>query len=311
MRENGAWPLVSCLISLLPCMPELPEIEAYLHALRLWIVGEQLIGVRVRSVSVLRTYDPPVDAVAGRTIVALRRLGKRIVMDLDNGLHIVVHLMVAGRLKRIAPGAAIPNRSGLAAFDFTDGTLLLTEAGSKRRASIHLVDSGGLALLDPGGAEIADLDADGFSERLGRGRHTLKRVLTDPHLFAGIGGAFADEILWAAGLSPTQMSTNLDRAEAERLFDAAGDTLTRWTEIRVAETGGGLPMKVTAFHPDMAVHGKFGEPCPKCGVTIQRIVHGARETNYCPGCPTGGRILADRALSKPLKEDWPKTMDDL
>ncbi|MEA3510376.1 MAG: DNA-formamidopyrimidine glycosylase family protein, partial [Actinomycetota bacterium] len=272
--------------------------------------GERLIGVRVRSVSVLRTYDPPIDVVAGRSVIAVRRLGKRIVMELDDGLHFVVHLMVAGRLKWLAPEATIPNRGGLAAFDFSEGTLLLTEAGSKRRASIHLVGDGGLTLLDPGGAEIVDLDADGFGRRLTRERHTLKRTLTDPQLFAGIGGAFADEILWAAGLSPTQMSTNLTGTEIERLFDAAGTTLSRWTEIRVAETGDGFPTKVSAFHPDMAVHGKFERPCPTCGVAIQRIVHGRRETNYCPGCQTGGKILADRALSKLLKSDWPGSVKD-
>lgn len=292
-------------------MPELPEIEAYLHALRSRIVGKQLVGVRVRSVSVLRTYDPPIEAVAGRMVVAVRRFGKRIVMDLDDGLHIVVHLMVAGRLKWLATEAAIPNRGGLAAFDFPEGTLLLTEAGSKRRASIHLVDDGGLTTLDPGGAEIVDLDADGFGQRLGRERHTLKRTLTDPQLFAGIGGAFADEILWTARLSPTQMSTNLTSAEVECLFDATGTTLARWTEIRVAETGDGFPTKVTAFHADMAVHGKFGQACPECGVAIQRIVHGKRETNYCPGCQTDGKILADRTLSRLLKDDRPKTVEDL
>jgi len=292
-------------------MPELPEIEAYLVALRERIVREPLTGVRVRSVSVLRTYDPPIDASIDRVVLDVRRLGKRIVMDLEGGLHIVVHLMVAGRMKWLAPGSTIPNRSGLAAFDFADGTLLLTEAGSKRRASVHLVDGDGLALLDPGGVEIADLNVDEFAERLGRERHTLKRTLTDPHLFAGIGGAFADEILWSAGLSPTQMSTNLELNEIERLFEATGDTLVRWTEIRVAETGDGFPTKVTAFHPNMAVHGKFGQPCPKCGVPIQRIVHGSRETNYCPGCQTGGKILADRALSKLLKDNRPKTVEDL
>ena len=292
-------------------VPELPEIEAYLFALRPRIVGVRLIGVRIRSVSVLRTYDPPSDAAVGRTVVDVRRLGKRIVMDLDNSLHIVVHLMVAGRLKWLAPEATIPKRGGLATFDFAEGTLLLTEAGSRRRASIHLVDADGLARLDPGGAEIADLNVGAFGERLGRERHTLKRTLTDPHLYAGIGGAFADEILWAAGLSPMQISTNLNRGEIERLFDAAVDTLARWTEIRVAETGGGFPTKVTAFHPDMAVHGKFGQPCPKCDTTIQRIVHQNRETNYCPACQTGGKILADRALSRLLKEDWPRTLDDL
>jgi formamidopyrimidine-DNA glycosylase len=292
-------------------VPELPEIEAYLNAMRSRIVGEALLNVRVRSVSVLRTYDPPIDAAAERTVVDVRRVGKRIVLDLDGVLHIVVHLMVAGRLKWLAPEAPIPKRGGLAAFDFADGTLLLTEAGSKRRASIHLVNAAGLARLDPGGAEIADLDVDTFGEILCRERHTLKRTLTDPHLFAGIGGAFADEILWSARLSPTQKSTNLDRAEIGRLFVAAGDTLTRWTRIRVTETGDGFPAKVTAFHPDMAVHGKFGQPCPECEASIQRIVHGNRETNYCPGCQTGGKILADRALSKLLKKDWPRTIEDL
>jgi formamidopyrimidine-DNA glycosylase len=291
-------------------VPELPEIEAYLHALRTRIVGSRLVRVRVRSVSVLRTYDPPIDATADRVVVDVRRLGKRIVMDLDDGLHLVVHLMVAGRLKWLTPGAAIPNRIGLAAFDFVDGTLLLTEAGSRRRASLHLVDADGLEELDPGGAEIADLDVTRFSERLGRERHTLKRTLTDPHLFAGIGGALADEILWAARLSPTQMSTNLRRGEIERLFEATGDTLTRWKEIRITETGESFPMNVTAFHPDMAVHGKFGEACRACGATVQRIVAGKRETNYCPGCQTGGKILADRALSKLLKGDWPRTTED-
>jgi len=303
----GSTPLLRYFVD----MPELPEIEAYLFALRPRVVGERLIAIRVRSVSVLRTYDPPIDAAAGRTVVAVRRLGRRVVMDLDDDLHVVIHLMVAGRLKWFVPGVKIPNRGGLAAFDFTEGTLLLTEAGSKRRASIHLVDDDGLAMLDPGGAEIADLDADGFHERLSRKRHTLKRSLTDQRLFAGIGGAFADEILWAAGLSPTQMSTNLNPGEIEYLFISAGNTLDRWSEIRVAEAGDDFPTKVTAFHPDMAVHGKFGQSCPKCDVAIQRIVHGKRETNYCPGCQTGGRILADRALSKLLKDDWPKTIEDV
>jgi len=292
-------------------MPELPEIEAYLAALRSRIVGERLIEIRVHSVSVLRTYDPPIDSAIDRVVVDVRRLGKRIVIDLDGDLHVVIHLMVAGRLRWLSPGATIPKRGGLAAFDFAEGTLLLTEAGSKRQASIHLVDNDDLSLLDPGGAEIVDLDVDGFKKRLGRERHALKRTLTDPHLFAGIGGAFADEILWAAGLSPTQMSTNLDNEEAQRLFEAAGTTLVRWTAIRLAEAGDEFPTKVTAFHPEMAVHGRFGQPCPKCEAPIQRIVHGSRETNYCPGCQTGGKILADRALSKLLKDDRPRTLDDL
>ncbi|MEN8234704.1 MAG: DNA-formamidopyrimidine glycosylase family protein [Actinomycetota bacterium] len=292
-------------------MPELPEIEAYLHALRPRIVGRNLVGVRVQSFSVLRTYDPPIEAVAGRTVTGADRLGKRIVLHVDDDLHLVIHLMVAGRLTWKPPGAALPKRHGLAAFDFDEGSLLLTEAGTKRRASIHVVDDDGLVALDPGGAEVDTLDIDEFAERLGRERHTLKRTLTDPSLFSGIGGALADEILWTAKLSPTQMSTNLDREAITRLRDAAQSTLTRWTNIRIAETGDAFPTKVTAFHPDMAVHGKFGEPCPQCGVPVQRIVSDKRETNYCPGCQTEGRILADRALSRILKDDRPKRIADL
>ena len=291
-------------------MPELPEIEAYLHALRPRVVGSVLQRVRIQSFSVLKTYDPPIDAVSTVGVDGVGRLGKRIVVHLADGLHIVVHLMVAGRLAWLAPDAAIPRRSGLAAFDFTDGTLLLTEAGSKRKASIHLVDDDGLAGLDPGGREVTDLSVDEFGERLARERHALKRTLTDPRLFSGIGGAFADEILWAARLSPTQMSTNLDPDEVGRLYGATSNTLARWTNLRVAEIGDGFPTKVTAFHPDMAVHGKYGEPCPECGAPVQRIVHVGRETNYCAGCQTGGRILADRALSRLLKDDWPKHLDD-
>lgn len=291
-------------------MPELPEIEAYLHALRPRVVGQRLERVRVQSFSVLKTYDPPIDNLASVCVHGVGRLGKRIVFALDDGHSVVIHLMVAGRLKWLAPGAPMPKRSGLAAFDFAGGSLLLTEAGSKRRASIHVVDDEGLATLDPGGAEIDELTVEGFGERLMRERHALKRTLTDPHLFSGIGGAFADEILWAAGLSPTQMSTNLDPDEVAHLHAAAVETLRRWTDIRIAEVGDGFPTKVTAFHPDMAVHGKHGEPCPECGAPVQRIVHVGRETNYCPRCQTDGRILADRALSRLLKDDRPKHLDD-
>lgn len=292
-------------------MPELPEIEAYLAALRPRIVGERLYGVRIQSFSVLKTYDPPIGTIVDVPVIGVDRLGKRIVIRLDGGLSFVVHLMVAGRFKWLAPNATIPRRSGLAAFDFANGTLLLTEAGSKRRASIHLVDARGLAQLDPGGAEIADLTVAEFANRLTRERHALKRTLTDPSLFAGVGGAFADEILWTARLSPTQMSTSLDPGEVARLHAAAVETLDRWTVLRVAEVGDGFPTNVTAFHPKMAVHGKFGEPCPECGAPVQRIVHVDRETNYCAGCQTDGRILADRALSRLLKDDRPKHLDDL
>ena len=291
-------------------MPELPEIEAYLHALEPRIVGQRLRRVRLQSFSVLKTYDPPIDHLVDVLVVGVSRLGKRIVIGLDGSLSVVIHLMVAGRFKWLERDAAIPKRSGLAAIDFTSGTLLLTEAGSKRRASIHLVDAEGLATLDPGGAEISDLTAEEFGERLARERHTLKRTLTDPHLFSGIGGAFADEILWAARLSPTQMSTNLDGHDIALLHASAVETLRRWTDVRVAEVGDGFPAKVTAFHPDMAVHGKYGEPCPECGAPVQRIVHVGRETNYCAGCQTDGRILADRALSRLLKDDRPKHLDD-
>lgn len=293
-------------------MPELPEIESYLHALRPRIVGEVLGELRVASFSLLRTYDPPISAVEGKVVLGVHRIGKRIAIDLEEELAVVIHLMVAGRLRWEKVGAPIPKRFGLAALDFDTGTLLLTEAGTKRRATMHLV-RGAEALidLDPGGAEVADLDVAGFKERLLAERHTLKRSLTDARFLSGIGGAFADEILWEAKLSPTQINTNLDDTEIERLYTASVDVLDRWTAIRIDETGEGFPEKVTAFHPDMGVHGKFGQPCPVCAAPVQRIVHGSRETNYCPGCQTGGKILADRSLSRILKDDWPKTLDEL
>jgi len=293
-------------------MPELPEIEAYLYALRPRIVGQELKELRVASFSLLRTYDPPISAVDGKKVTGVHRIGKRIAINLKDDLAIVIHLMIAGRLKWEKVGKAIPKRYGLAALAFDDGTLQLTEAGTKRRATMHIVKGKeALDALDPGGAELADLDVAGFKERLLVERHTLKRSLTDARFLSGIGGAFADEILWLAKLSPTQMNTNLDDGEIERLFRASIDVMDQWTLIRIDETGDGFPEKVTAFHPDMGVHGKFGEPCPVCGAPVQRIVHGSRETNYCPGCQTGGRILADRSLSRLLKDDWPKTLDEL
>ena len=293
-------------------MPELPEIEAYNHALRPRIVGHKLVDVRVRSVSLLRTYDPPPTDLAGHRVVGVDRMGKRIVIELDQDLFIVMHLMVAGRLRWEAPGATIPKRAGLAAFDFDAGTLVLTEAGTKRRASLHIVRGrAALDALDPGGLEVQSASREDFSAKLLTERHTLKRTLTDARTFSGIGGAFADEILFRAKLSPTQMNVNLSEAEIARLYEATRVVLDEWEAIRVAEIGDGFPKKVTAFHPQMAVHGKFGEPCPVCGAPIQRIVHGGRETNYCPGCQTGGRLLADRSLSRILKDDWPKTLEEL
>jgi formamidopyrimidine-DNA glycosylase len=292
-------------------VPELPEIEAYLHALSPRIEGAELMAVRVASFSLLRTFDPPIEAVEGRTVRGLHRIGKRIVIDLDDDLHLVIHLMVAGRFKWNDAPKPIPKRGGLAAFDFSTGSLLLTEAGTKRRASLSVVRTDDLDSVDPGGIELADATLEQFTDAFLTSRHTLKRALTDARYLSGIGGAFADEILHEAKLSPTQMNTNLTPEEISRLREAALHALDVWTKKRIAETGEGFPTKVTAFHPDMAVHGKFGSPCPVCGAPIQKIVSGGRETNYCPGCQTDGRILADRSLSRLLKDDWPKTLDEL
>lgn len=293
-------------------MPELPEIEAYIAALEPRIVGETLYRVRVASPSLLRTYDPPAEVAAGRKVMGIQRLGKRLVLALDGELFLVLHLMVAGRLKWVEPGKAIPRKYGQAAFDFTDGTLLLTEAGARRRASLHVIAGReGLDALDPGGIEIAGATTTEFKEALLAERHTLKRSLTDARFISGIGGAFADEILHRAGLSPLQMNTNLGDDAIERLHHAAREILAEWTRKRIDQTGDGFPEKVTAFHPDMAVHGKYGEPCPVCGAPVQRIVYASRETNYCPGCQTGGKILADRSMSRLLKDDWPATIDEL
>ncbi len=293
-------------------MPELPEIEAYIAALEPRVVDQPLTGVRVASFSLLKTYDPPVDSVVGKRVTSLSRIGKRIVFNLEDGFHLVVHLMVAGRFHWHPPGKAIPKKYGLAAFDFTEGTLLLTEAGTKRRASLHLVvGDAALADLDPGGIEIAGASFEEFKAALQAERHTLKRALSDARFLSGIGGAFADEILHTARLSPLQMNTNLNDKEIARLMKAASDLMDRWTKIRIAETGDGFPEKVTAFHPEMAVHGKYGEPCPVCGSPVQRIVYASRETNYCASCQTDGRILADRSLSRLLKDDWPSNIDEL
>lgn len=292
-------------------MPELPEIESYIHALKPRLAGATLTTVRVASFSLLRTFDPPLEAASGAHVVDLHRIGKRIAIDLSNDLHLVVHLMVAGRFMWTDEPKPMPKRGGLASFDFSTGSLLLTEAGTKRRASLSVVRTDDLAEVDPGGIEIADATLTEFTQALLTNRHTLKRALTDARYLSGIGGAFADEILHAAKLSPTQMNTNLTDDEIATLFEQTKKVLAEWTRIRIEETGDGFPTKVTAFHPKMAVHGKFGEACPVCGSPIQRIVAGSRETNYCPGCQTGGRILADRSLSRLLKDDWPRTLDEL
>jgi formamidopyrimidine-DNA glycosylase len=293
-------------------MPELPEIVAYLRALEPRVVGEVLERIRLASFSLLRTYDPPIHAADGRHVEALERVGKRIVFDLEGDLFLVVHLMVAGRLHWQEHGRAIPKKYGLAAFDFPSGTLMLTEAGTKRRASLHLVAGReALTALDPGGIEVDQASRDEFATALIAERHTLKRALTDARFISGIGGAFADEIMHRARLSPMQMNVNLSDEEVTRLYQASVEVLAEWVEIRVSETGDGFPEKVTAFHPRMAVHGKFGQPCPVCGSPVQRIVYASRQTNYCPGCQTGGRILADRSLSRLLKDDWPSTLEEL
>ncbi len=293
-------------------MPELPDIEAYLHALRQRLDGEVVRNLRIASPSVLRTHDPSYETVRGRTLTGLRRLGKRIVFELDEEVFLVVHLMVAGRLRWETPKAPIPKKVGLAAVDFDPASLILTEQGSRRRAGIWLVQGGdALDALDPGGIEPLEASVSEFSEALKAENRTLKRALTDPRILSGIGNAYSDEILWRAGLSPVKRTAQLTDEEAERLHRATVETLEEWTRRLVDEVGDGWPAKVTAFRPDMAVHGKYGQPCPRCGSPVQRIVFANRETNYCPACQTEGRLLADRALSRLLKADWPKTLDEL
>jgi formamidopyrimidine-DNA glycosylase len=293
-------------------VPELPEIVAYKRALEPRIAGSTLTDVRLRSFALLKTFEPPLDSLTGRRVSQVDRIGKRLVIGFDPDLFLVLHLMVAGRLRWAEAKWEIPRKRGLAAFDFSTGSLLLTEAGTKRRVALHLVRGAkALQVLDPGGIEILDATLKAFRVALLRERHTLKRALTDPRAFSGIGGAFADEILHAAKLSPLQLSTNLDASEIERLWHASRTILEEWIAIRCAEVGDGFPDKVTAFHPRMAVHGKYREPCPVCETAIQRIVYADRETNYCPTCQTDGRVLADRALSRLLKDDWPRSVDEL
>jgi len=292
-------------------MPELPDIALYLHALTPRILGAPLERLRIGSPFVLRSTDPTPAEVAGRTVRALRRLGKRIVLELDGDVYAVLHLMIAGRLRWRAPGAALPGRSGLAAFDFPAGTLLFTEAGAKHRASLYLVrGAAALAEHDPGGADVRDITGAQFRAALTRESHTLKRALTDPRLFDGIGNAYSDEILHAARLSPLKLTGALTEEEITRLHCAARDTLAAWIARLQAETGDAFPEKVTAFRPGMAVHGRYRQPCPVCGAPVQRIRYAANEVNYCAACQTEGRVLADRSLSRLLRADWPRSLDE-
>jgi formamidopyrimidine-DNA glycosylase len=293
-------------------MPELPDIAVYVECLDRRVAGRTLERVRVSHPFLVRTFDPPLDAAFGKTVRGVRRLGKRIVFELEDELYLVLHLMIAGRLHWKGPGAKAAGKIGLAAFDFPTGTLTLTEAGTKRRASLHVVrGTAALARHDPGGLEVLEASASVFREVLRRHNHTLKRALTDPHLFSGIGNAYSDEILHRAKLSPLTWTSRLTDDEAGRLFEATRAILTEWTDRLRAEVGDGFPEKVTAFRPGMAVHGRFGQPCPECGTKVQRIRYADNETNYCPRCQTGGKVLADRALSRLLRDDWPKTIEEL
>jgi formamidopyrimidine-DNA glycosylase len=293
-------------------MPELPDVLLYLHALSTRIVGQRINRVRLASPFLLRSIAPPLAAVEDRMVVALRRLGKRIVVELEGELFMVFHLMIAGRFRWKGPGTKIPGKVGLLAIDFDHGTLVMTEAGTKRQASLHVVaGQAALAPHDPGGLEVLEADLPSFRTALQRDNHTLKRALTDPHLFSGIGNAYSDEILHAARLSPFKQTHSLTDEELRRLYEATRTTLSNWIAGLQDEAGDDFPEKVTAFHDGMAVHGRYGQPCPDCGSPVQRIVYAANEANYCATCQTGGRLLADRSLSRLLKDDWPRTLDEL
>ena len=293
-------------------MPELPDITVYLGALAPRVLGQPLERLRLGNPFIVRTIEPGPSDVAGRPVRELRRLGKRIVFGFDDGIFVVLHLMIAGRLRWRERGAGIPGKVGLAAFDFPTGTAILTEAGSKRQASIHIVrGEEALAALAPQGLEVMTADLEAFAVRLKQDNHTLKRALTDPRIFSGIGNAYSDEILHAAKLSPMKTTATLSDEETERLYHATLHTLETWIARLRAEVGEEFPEKVTAFRKEMAVHGRYGQPCPVCGAPVQRIVYAHNEANYCSVCQTGGRLLSDRALSRLLKEDWPRTLEEL
>jgi len=293
-------------------MPEYPDVVVYVEHLRRRLVGQTLEKIRIASPFALRSADPPLRDAEGKRALGVSRLGKRIILELEGDLFLVFHLMIAGRLHWLAKGGKIPGRRGLAGFDFANGTLLLTEASSKKRASLHLVRGRSLVnAFDRGGLEVVDADAKSFRAALARENHTLKRALTDPRLFSGVGNAYSDELLHRAKLSPVKLTFQLSEEEQIRLYHAARETLLEWAERLRTEAGDEFPEHVTAFRKEMAVHGKFRLPCPVCGAPVQRIVHAENETNYCPRCQTGGKLLADRSLSKLLKDDWPRTLEEL
>ena len=293
-------------------MPELPDVTVYVECVAAKVLGRRIERLRIASPFVVRSVDPPIYETEGKTVRDVRRIGKRIAIGLDEDLWIVIHLMIAGRFRWLKPGAKIPGRLGLAAFDFENGTLVLTEAGTQKRASITLVrGEDALAEIDRGGIEPLEVDEGAFAERLTSENHTLKRSLTDPRLFSGIGNAYSDEILHRARLSPVKLTSRLTTEEISRLFSATREVLVEWTDRLRQEAGGEFPAKVTAFHEEMAVHGKYGKPCPVCGTPVQRIRYASNETNYCARCQTDGKLLADRAMSRLLKQDWPRSIDDL
>jgi len=293
-------------------MPELPDLELYVDHLKRRVLGQRLERVRVAGWNLVRTTDPPLEAAAGRVVERIRRVGKRLVFALEGGPCLALHLMISGRLHWRAAGIAIPKRVGLAAFDFAAGTLLLTEASTKQRAALHLLrDDAALAALDAGGIEPLSMSVEALAATLAKETHTLKRALTDPGLFAGIGNSYSDEILHRARLSPFKRTSQLDADERSRLHAAIVDVLTEWRDRLAAEQGDAFPEKVTAFRPGMAVHGRYRQPCPDCGAPVQRVVYAENEMNYCARCQTAGRLLADRALSRLLRDDWPRTLEEL